>query len=203
MTLAWSENEPRSFGVRGRLVAFGLAAFACLGLTYLAVTQRFEGMADMFSDASSVSVIVEDDPPKPPPIVRPPPPAPPLQTQAHIDATAPPTMTTEIIMPLEPVAPGPVYIDATFIQRPSGRDFERYFPRRALERGISGRVVLDCRVAENGGIACAVDSEDPAGWGFGDASLRAAQEFRVAPATAEGHPTSGGRLRVPMTWRVN
>lgn len=204
MTFAWSENEPRSFGVRGRLIAFGSAAFACLGLAYLAFTQRFDVMADMFSDASAVSVIVEDDPPKPPPIVRPPPPAlPPLQQQSQINPTAPPTMTTEIVMPQAPIAPGPVYIDATFTQRPSGSDFERYFPRRAIERGISGRVVLDCRVAENGRIACAVESEAPVGWGFGDASLRAAQEFRVAPAAADGHPTSGGRLRVPMTWRVN
>lgn len=197
MTLAWSEKEARSFGVRGRLIAFALAAFACLGLTYLAVTQRFGAIAQLFDDPSAVDVVVEIEPPRPPP-------APPLQQQqVRIDPTAPPTQTTEIFVPADPAPPGPVYLDATFTQRPSGRDFERFYPHRALERGMSGRVVLDCSVAANGRLTCAVALEDPAGWGFGDASLRAAQEFRVAPATADGRPTSGGRLRVPMIWRVS
>jgi protein TonB len=200
MTLAWTDKEPRSIGMRGRLIAYSLAAAACLALTYLAVTQRFGAIAELFPDSGTVTTIVEDQP-KPPPIVPSRPQPPPPQQATLINPEAPPTPTAEILLPAEP--PATSYLNATFLERPSGRDFERFYPHRALERGVSGRVVLDCNVAANGRLSCAVASEDPAGWGFGDASLRAAQQFRVAPATADGAPTSGGRLRVPMTWQVS
>jgi protein TonB len=140
--------------------------------------------------------------PPPPPVVRE---TPPPEAQRLVpDASAPPTPVPDFIQTvLNPPAPQPAYItDAAFLQRPSGRDFARYYPARALEREIGARVVLDCSVAASGRLNCAVASEDPAGWGVGEAALRASRHFRVAPATADGRPTSSGRLRVPMTWRT-
>jgi protein TonB len=208
MTLTWQNDEPH--GARGtvrlRLLSLALAGLICVSLVYLAATRRFQVIADLFSDPGAISVVVVDDPLPPPPPPLPQTDPPPLQQQSvAINPLAPPTATFDQVVQVEQPAElvSRHITGATFLQRPSGRDFERYFPTRALARGQSGRVVLDCTVAVDGRIACAVESEDPAGWGFGEASLRAASHFRVAPATADGQPTSGGRLRVPMTWRVN
>jgi hypothetical protein len=205
MTVTWSPNEqPRPFGTGARIITFSIAASLCALLVYLAATQRFSAIVDMFEEAIPITSVTE--PPAPPP-VQPPPqqpqrPPPEAQRPTPTNINAPPTPTFEPTVETPPSPPAPTYINATFLERPSGRDFERFFPRRALERGMSGDVVLDCSVAASGRLACAIASETPQGWGFGAASLRAAEEFRVAPATADGRPTSGGRLRVPLSWQV-
>lgn len=205
MTLTWQHKQTRSAGVFGRMLAFALAALVCTLLVYLALTQRFSAIADLFADISPITIVTEPplpvEPPQeterenPPPALR--------ETPATSDAPPAPTFDLIATTPSDPAPPAPLYINATFLERPNGRDFERLFPRRALERGMSGNVVLDCRVAANGRLSCAIAAEDPQGWGFGEASLRAAQQFRVAPATADGQATSGGRLRVPISWRIS
>lgn len=195
-------HAPANGGLRLRAVTLGLAAATCATLAYLAVTQRFGVVTELFGDSDPIVTIIEapEPPPAPPPIaaqIQPPP-----MQQAPIDTSAPPVEYPGPVLDSQPAPPTPFITNPTFLQRPSGRDFARYFPERALQRGESGRVVLDCVVAADGRVGCNVLEESPAGWGFGDASLRAAQHFRVAPATTDGRPTSGGRLRVPMTWRA-
>lgn len=99
-------------------------------------------------------------------------------------------------------APGPTITDPSWIERPRVSDYERFFPRRALDRGVSGAVMLDCLVDAIGRVSCAVVSEDPPNWGFGEASLRAAALFRMAPASRDGQPTGGGLVQIPMRWRA-
>ncbi|MEZ5996698.1 MAG: energy transducer TonB [Hyphomonadaceae bacterium] len=186
-----------------RLISLSAGALLCAALTYLAATRQFSILATIFPESPVVEAGFEPRPPAPPPRPRlHPPPAPDAAPRTVTDPTAPPTPTETFFDP-DPQPPAPAIItNPTFLQRPSGRDFERFFPPRALARGVSGRVVLDCTVAADGRIACAVASEEPVGWGFGEASLRAARQFRVAPATADGRPTSGGRISVPMMWRA-
>ena len=50
-----------------------------------------------------------------------------------------------------------------WLEQPNARTFARYYPPRALDRGIGGRVLLDCMVGADGRIGCSVASEDPAG----------------------------------------
>ena len=59
-----------------------------------------------------------------------------------------------------------------WLEQPNARTFARYYPPRALDRGIGGRVLLDCMVGDDGRIGCNVASEDPAGMGFGEAARR-------------------------------
>ena len=118
-------------------------------------------------------------------------------------------ITVQIGFPL-PVAidppaapPNPsVLTGMNWIARPAAADYARLYPPRAMDNGVSGRVVLDCLVDGQGALSCAVVSEDPPGYGFGNAALRLAQSFRAAPQTTDGRPTGGGRVRVPITWRI-
>lgn len=63
-----------------------------------------------------------------------------------------------------------------------------YFPSRAVEAHRDGAVLLDCVIGDDGNVrTCQVLTEEPARWGFGNASLRIACHFRVDPATIIGN----------------
>jgi protein TonB len=93
---------------------------------------------------------------------------------------------------------GPVLVTSPYwTRRPN--NLARYYPPRALSRGIEGAVVLDCIVRVSGTLDCAPISETPAGWGFGDAALRISREHAMTPAMRNGLPTEGRyRMRVPF-----
>jgi hypothetical protein len=61
------------------------------------------------------------------------------------------------------------------------------------------RVTLVCDVQAGGSLSgCAVDREQPAGQGFGAAILTLAPKFKVELMSAEGMPTVGAKVRVPV-----
>lgn len=191
--------------VRLRLISMGLASLICVSIVYIAVTQKFSAITDIFEESDAVKVEVEEKkaPPPPPPPNRPPPPPPPEQRipPPMVDV---PSVATDLPVAVDPPPSPPVSVitNPTWLERPNGRDFAREYPDRALEREREGRVVLDCVVDAGGRIACSVASEDPTGWGFGPAAIRISRSFRMAPATADGRPTDGGRVRVPITFRL-
>lgn len=192
-----------------RLISLSLAAIICIGIAYLAFTGKFRAVTDMFEDDEAVKVEIEQKekppPPPPPPPDRPPPPPPPEQRVPPPDLSAPPTPTPiPVAVDPPPAPPTPaVLTGVTWLEQPDARDYVRYYPSRAMEREQEGRVTLDCLVSADGRIACTVTSEDPTGWGFGEASLRVARHFRLAPTTSDGRPTSGGRIRRTIVWRLS
>jgi hypothetical protein len=63
----------------------------------------------------------------------------------------------------------------------------------------NARVTLVCDVQAGGSLnGCAVDREEPAGQGFGPAILTLAPKFKVELMSAEGMPTVGAKVRVPV-----
>jgi protein TonB len=191
-----------------RLISLSLAALICLSLVYLAVTRKFSAISDLFEDSEAVKVEIEEEekppPPPPPPPDRPPPPPPPEMRVPPPDLSAPPTPTPiPVAVDPPPAPPTPsVITDPQWLERPNARDFARYYPERALEREVTGRASLDCIVAADGRISCTVTSEDPPGYGFGEAALRISRHFRMSPQTRDGVPTSGGRVRVPIRFNL-
>lgn len=89
-----------------------------------------------------------------------------------------------------------------WIMRPEARDFARYYPTRAMEVSRPGHVILICTVAADGTVTCSAGYENPTGWGFGEAALRIARHFRIAPQTTDGTPTAGATIRVPIRFQV-
>lgn len=87
-----------------------------------------------------------------------------------------------------------------WLRRPTADELRRYYPDRALRREKEGVVSLACIVRTDGALACAVDEESPAGWGFGQAALQISQAYRMQPATRDGRPVEARyTLRVPFT----
>ena len=103
-----------------------------------------------------------------------------------------------------PAASGPFELRGVrWASRPSRRDYERAYPRRALDSGQSGHVTLDCVAAGGGALDCSVAVEWPRGNGFGGAALNLARQFRLEPTTSDGRPVAGGHLQVPVEFRAS
>lgn len=88
-------------------------------------------------------------------------------------------------------------------REPSPDDFVHTFPALATKSGIrKGTATITCHVTVRGVLqACAVASETPAGYGFGDAALKIAKRFKFQPPLKDGHPIEG-TITVPLNWNV-
>ncbi len=72
-----------------------------------------------------------------------------------------------------------------------------------LEATGAAHVRLECVVLAGGGVSnCKVESEEPAGKGVGQAALSLAPYFRLSTWTAEGLPTVGGAVSIPLRYEV-
>ncbi|MFN5211415.1 energy transducer TonB, partial [Brevundimonas sp.] len=156
------------------------------------------------------------------------PPPPKLQVREPvIDTTAPPPPVTlnieptkkedrveyagpPVIVPGPPPPPAPpapvrpsVITNPDWVRRPSGADLARFYPERALERGISGSATVQGVVQENGRVTnCTIVEEDPAGQGFGRATVQLCSRFQMRPQTRDGAPVGGARVNIPIRWQV-
>jgi len=91
----------------------------------------------------------------------------------------------------------------TWRRRPTGEELERLYPPAARDRSIEGKATVRCVVAADGRLGnCIVLSETPAGMGFGDASVRAAELMEAEP-TRPGTIIEGRAVAVPFVWKLD
>lgn len=191
----------QSLGARATSLAasaalLGLAVFAAFSVSITLGALQTEPPFD-------ITMMPEAPPPEPPP------PAAPRDPPPQQPVTDDPPVETPIVFEPPPrifdpgSVSGPVQTGPTLITNPrwlrQPRDLARYYPARPLARNITGEVVLECLVDTNGVLNCAVASETPANWGFGDAALRIARDYRMVPAMQDGQAVEGRyRMRVPF-----
>ena len=99
----------------------------------------------------------------------------------------------------------PAHGDLPFVwsQRPTGHDFERYYPHHAIEAGRSGVGVLCCTANADGTISCDAVYENPPGEGFGAAAVNIAHSFHMNAQDAVTWSTSREKFRVPIWFLMN
>ncbi|WP_334163806.1 hypothetical protein [Phenylobacterium sp.] len=103
----------------------------------------------------------------------------------------------------ELAAAGPLTIrNPAWTSIPTAQDFQATFPQ--TQNGVNSvRVALVCTAQPGGALAdCAVDREEPAGQGYGQAALALAPKFRVAAWSTDGLPTFGQKVRVPIRYEL-
>ena len=84
---------------------------------------------------------------------------------------------------------------------PTGDQFAGGYPAEAVTAGVSaGRVVMSG--GEGKVENCVATSEQPVGLGFGAAAVALSGAFQVTAWTAEGLPTIGGKIRVPIRYEA-
>jgi protein TonB len=89
--------------------------------------------------------------------------------------------------------PGAGSTRARVIRFPPVSEIRANHPRAARSR--YGNAALSCVVRLDQRLEdCQVISETPPGLGFGEAALRLADQYRVAPPTEDGRPVAGQRL---------
>jgi TonB family protein len=104
--------------------------------------------------------------------------------------------------PAGPVSASGEISGLRWLRRPDGGDLERYYPALARDQGLGGRAVLQCVVRADGTLGdCFVLEENPAGVGFGEATILAAGKLRVGPATPGGR-IEGAKVVVPIVWTL-
>jgi len=183
------------------IAAFLLASLVAFALVF--TMQYLVATADRSLDESNVSYFVDfvrikrDEtvkqrqrkPEKPPPPKTPPPePPPPEMDQADPTAekisVAAISVDTDISMTSGGIslAPG----DSEYLPVVK---VAPVYPRRALQRGIEGWVLLEFTVTKQGGTKdIVVVSSDPASSIFHRAAVRAAAKFKYKPRTEDGKP---------------
>ncbi|MBL8545596.1 MAG: energy transducer TonB [Hyphomonadaceae bacterium] len=190
----------QSLGARATSLA---ASAGLLGLAVFAALSVSITLGSTPADPPGVTILRDPIvPPDPPPVVRDRPLPPPVVDQTQVttlisDPLPPPIVDTgPPTVWIGPPAP-PLISNPRWLRQP--RDLASYYPQRALQRNMTGQVVLDCLVDTSGALACSVTSETPANWGFAQAALRISRDYRMVPAMRDGQAVEGRyRMRVPF-----
>lgn len=140
---------------------------------------------------------------------RPSPTAPARQAKPAREPKASPPIPLHFRIPTLPsteseAAPMTRYVvSPQWIKRPTSEYITGHYPLAAMERGLQGRVGLDCAVTADGRLTdCRVTDEDPTGSKFGEATLEAASRYRMAPIDGAGQPVGGARVRIALRWQL-
>jgi hypothetical protein len=87
-----------------------------------------------------------------------------------------------------------------WLRTPSGADYLRLYPERAARMRKGGQVTMSCIVASDGFLSdCQTAAETPAGFGFGEATLKLAPIFQMGPTSGD-HPVGGAKVSIPLSW---
>jgi TonB family protein len=88
-----------------------------------------------------------------------------------------------------------------WLRKPTADSLMGVWPTEALRKGLGGRAVIACKVSRRGALFdCSVESEKPAGAGFGGAALALMPQFLMKPAMKDGAPVDTCCIRIPITF---
>lgn len=194
----------QTMSVRAASLATSAALLAIVVIGAFSVTITLQSNRTDQPWAIPVFELPQDPPPPEPTRTEDPPPQPIREDAVITNIDPPPGAQSDevghVTDLLPPVSGPPEITNPRWVRQP--RDLARYYPARALAREQTGSVLLNCRVDVGGALHCSVLSETPVGWGFGDAALRIAQDYRMVPATRDGVAVEGRyRMRVPFEVR--
>ena len=100
-----------------------------------------------------------------------------------------------------PTAKAPAGDRGLWDQIPGPEQMRSAYPTLAFRQGVGGKTKMTCKVVADGTMSdCAIVAEQPAGWGFGEATLSLARYFKVRPTTASGQSVAGAKITIPLTF---
>jgi periplasmic protein TonB len=159
-------------------------------------------------------------PPPPEPDTKPQPPkirvhapvpqaAPSIVEPLRVDPIPEPPQTIGPLASLTPVPDPPAprtpeIGNPTWLKRPGASEFARFYPDRAQRMEQEGTATITCAVTAAGSLTgCRVVRETPGEFGFGAATLKLAQYFKMSPRTVDGRPVEGGQVTIPIRFNLD
>jgi TonB family protein len=90
-----------------------------------------------------------------------------------------------------------------WVQKPTGDEMAKYYPKAASDAGKEGMAVIDCRVRADGTLRnCKVKKQNPAKYGFGEAALKISTIFRMRTKDEHGRSTVGAGVTIPIAFKL-
>lgn len=97
-----------------------------------------------------------------------------------------------------------VITNPDWVKKPSGEEFEAYYPKLMLEIQLEGEADIKCDVAVEGDPAnCVALFETPRGLGVGAAAVATAAKMKFVPMKINGVPAPGGTFRTTIRFRLD
>ena len=89
-----------------------------------------------------------------------------------------------------------------WLRRAGVDDLIRVYPDKASRDSRGGQGIVICRVTTEGGLTdCRLIDDEPLGYGFGAAAMELSKTFKMESTTADGLPTAGGFVRIPVRFK--
>ena len=90
------------------------------------------------------------------------------------------------------------------LQWHSSKTLWQLYPEHAQKLGQTGKARMRCMVSDADTLTdCRVLSEQPSGFGFGDALLRMSAYFRIDHLDGDKRPVEGRPVEIPMTFALH
>lgn len=93
--------------------------------------------------------------------------------------------------------------DVVWEKRPNADEMTRAYPDRALRESVGGWAILGCSIKADGWLEnCRVYDEWPHGYGFKEAAISLVGRFKMGDHLKDGRSVAGGRIEVPVTFKL-
>ncbi len=125
----------------------------------------------------------------------------------------PPQPAAEPENPAPAQAEAPVAVSTTaaakvrslkVLRRPTDAETADLYPAEARRHAKQGQAVVSCEIGLSTRLEnCTVTSEDPPGFGFGAALLKATPYYRIQPPAVNGEPVPHVKISIPMRFEFN
>jgi TonB family protein len=101
--------------------------------------------------------------------------------------------------PIVPIKSTPVQIEKV----PTADELAELYPARAQRLEKSGSATIRCTVSAQGLPSdCLIATEEPEGYGFGDAGVRALHKFVLKAAMSNGRPIDGATFKTTINFTL-
>jgi TonB family protein len=114
--------------------------------------------------------------------------------------------TIPVVFPVGMGDGSAIYVTTPSWRRtPSPQMYAARFPAQARKAGVSSsKVVLGCTVGAEGELTqCAINSENPAGLGFGEAILSMTPAWLMRKWTEDGQAMVGRKIIMPISYQMD
>jgi TonB family protein len=98
----------------------------------------------------------------------------------------------------------PKIVSANVVRRPTPRETADLYPPEARKHARQGEAVVTCEIGMSTRLEnCVVTSEDPPGFGFGEALMKATAFYRIEPPAVNGKPVPHVKIKIPMRFQFD